>query len=68
MNKLNFNIPVMIFIVGAVLFLIAPFGLFKTFSSNDIYLAALLIESIGVTASVVVFYRDKITAVLLDEI
>lgn len=58
----------MIFIIGAVLFLIAPLGLFKSFSSNDIYLVALIIESIGVTASVVVFYRDKLTAILLEEI
>ena len=35
MNNLNFNIPVLIFIIGAVLFLIAPFGLFK--ASADIF-------------------------------
>lgn len=68
MNNLNFNIPVSIFILGAILFLLAPLGLFSSFNANQIYMAALLIESIGVTTALVVFYRDKITQMLIEEI
>ena len=68
MNNLNINIPVSIFLVGAVLFLLAPLGLFSSFSTNDIYTTGLFIESIGVTTGFVVIYRDKITELFMEEI
>ena len=67
MNKLNLNIPVVIFIIGAVLFLLAPLGLFSSFGVNNMYIAGLLVESIGVTTALVIFYRDKINDFYLDE-
>ena len=67
MNSINFNIPVMIFVFGAVVFLLAPLGLFSSFSTNNLYITGLLIESIGVTTALVIFYRDKIADLYLDE-
>ena len=60
MNNLELNIPILIFIAGAALYLLAPSGLFSAFSANEIHKTALLMESIGVTTAFVVFYRDKI--------
>ncbi len=68
MNNLNFNIPVIIFIVGAILFLLAPLGWLSSFSSNETYMAALFIETIGVTTALVVYYRDKLFDVFVEEI
>ncbi len=68
MNNLDFNIPVVIFITGAVLFLVAPLGLLPMLNTNQVYITALLFESIGVTVALLVFYRDKITAMYIEEI
>lgn len=68
MNNLNFNIPVIIFIAGAILFLLAPLGVFQSFNSNEIYIAALFIESIGVTTALLVYHRDKLFDVYVEEI
>ncbi len=60
MKKLELNIPLAIFIAGAALFLLAPSGLLSTFSANEVYKAALLIESIGVTTVFIVYYRESL--------
>lgn len=64
----NFNVPVLISSVGAILFLITPLGLFSSFSINDIYITALLIQSIGIATALFVLYRNKITQKCLEEI
>jgi hypothetical protein len=61
MNNLELNIPLSIFISGAALFLLAPSGLFSSFSANEIHKIALMIESIGITTAFIVFCRDTIT-------
>ena len=68
MKNVNLNIPVSIFVLGAILFLIAPLGLFPSFTANQIYLASLLVESTGITVGFVMYFRDKITQMYLDEI
>lgn len=67
MNTLNFNIPVSIFIAGAILFLLAPLGLFSSFGTNNMYITGLFIESIGVTTALIIFYREKLNAFFMDE-
>ena len=62
MNNLELNIPVSIFIAGAILFLLAPSGLFSSFNASEIHKTALLIESIGVTTAFIVYCRDKVTS------
>lgn len=65
MNNLDFNIPVLIFIAGAILFLLAPVGLIPAFNTNQLYFAALLTESIGVTVAFVVYFREKLNDELI---
>ena len=60
MDKLDFNISLMIFALGAGLFLIAPLGLLGKAFTNDLYLMALSLQSIGVVTALVVFFRDEI--------
>ena len=60
MKKINLNIPVTIFTIGAILFLSAP--------SKEIFMSGLLIELIGITAGVAVFFRYKITEKCMKEI
>ena len=60
MKNLNLSVPLFIFIFGAVLFLLAPLGLFTPFSTNNLYVMGLFIESIGVTTGFIVVYREKI--------
>ncbi|MFT5350074.1 MAG: hypothetical protein ACI909_001660 [Planctomycetota bacterium] len=62
MNKLELNISVSIFIIGAALFLLAPSGVFSSVNTDEIHMTALLIESIGVTTATVVFLREKMRA------
>ena len=60
MDKLDFNISLMIFALGAGLFVVAPLGLFGKALTNDFYLMALSLQSIGVVTALVVFFRDEI--------
>lgn len=62
MNNLELNIPISIFIAGAALFLLAPSGLLSSFNASDVHKTALVLESIGVTAAFMVFYRGKLSA------
>ena len=59
MNNLNLNIPLSIFSVGAILFLLAPSRLFVSSISHEIFMTGLLIEMIGITTGLIVFYRYK---------
>lgn len=65
MNKIDFNIPVLIFIVGAIMFLLAPLELFRIFNSNQLYLYALMVESLGVTMAFIVYFREKLSDLLI---
>ena len=68
MNNLNLNIPLSIFLAGAILFLLAPLELFDSYTTHEIFMTGLLIELIGITAGLIVFYRYKITEKVLKEI
>lgn len=68
MNKLNLNLPLSIFSVGAILFLLAPSKLFITYTTHEIFISSLLIELLGIAAGLVAFYRYKITEKYLKEI
>jgi hypothetical protein len=68
MKDLNLNIPLSIFSVGAVLFLLAPSKLFITSISHEVFMSGLMIELIGITAGLVVFYRYKITEKYMKDI
>ena len=59
MNNLELNIPMLIFIAGAALFLLAPVTPFSSFNANDLHKTALLLQSIGVTACFLVFCRSE---------
>jgi hypothetical protein len=68
MNNLNLNIPLSIFSVGAILFLLAPSRLFVSSISHEIFMTGLLIEMIGITTGLIVFYRYKMTEKCMKEI
>jgi hypothetical protein len=68
MNNLNLNIPLAIFSVGAILFLLAPSSLFISNASHEIFMTGLLIEMIGITAGLIAYYRYRITEKYLKEI
>ncbi len=68
MNNLNLNIPLSIFSIGAILFLLAPSRLFISNSTHEIFMTGLLIELIGITAGLIVYYRYRITEKYLKEI
>ena len=68
MNNLNLNIPVSIFLVGVILFLFAPLGLFSSYTIQEISMAGLLIELVGIISGLIVFYRYKITEMCMKEI
>ena len=61
MNNLELNISVSIFITGAALFLLAPSGILSSFNTDEMHMTALMIESLGLTTALVVFFREKIT-------
>ena len=60
MNKLNLNIPLTIFLTGAIMFLFAPFEMFDAFTTHDIFMTGLLIELAGITASMAVFTINRL--------
>lgn len=68
MKNLNLNIALTIFSVGAILFLLAPLKLFDSLTTQEIFITGLLIELVGITAGLIVFYRNKITEKTLKEI
>lgn len=59
MHKLQTNTPLFIFAVGATLFLIAPLQLIPAFTSEQTAMAGLVIESLGITAGFVSYFKDK---------
>jgi hypothetical protein len=65
MNNMNSNLPVIIFMLGAIVFLLAPLQVISSFSANDLYITGLLLESIGVAMSLVSFCSDKINQISL---
>lgn len=68
MTKINLNMTLSIFAVGAVLFLIAPAMTFQYYNEEMVVIAAMVIQFLGVIASLLMFYRDKVTAKLLKDI
>ncbi len=68
MKSLNLNIPICIFSVGAILFLLAPLGLFSSFNASDIYTTGLFTESIGIAIGFVTIVRYKLTEKIMKEI
>lgn len=68
MNKINLNKTLSIFAMGTVLFLIAPVMTFQTYSTDKIFIIAIVLQLIGVITSLIVFYREKVTEKLLKEI
>ena len=68
MKIFNLNIPVSIFLVGAILFLFAPIESFSAYSSQEISMAGLLIELAGILLGLIMFYRHKVTEMYLEDI
>lgn len=66
MDKLEFNIGISLFVVGAIIFLLAPSGLLASFRTDDLSLTGLFIESIGIVSILVVHFRDKIVGLYLE--
>ncbi len=60
MNKLDFNISLAVFMLGAALFVFVPLGSFSAAFTNDLYLFALCLESTGVVTALIVYFRDDI--------
>ena len=61
MNKLHYNIPLMIFAAGAVVFLLAPLNIIPTLTSAEVALTGLFIEAMGIATGFIWFLRDKAT-------
>lgn len=68
MNNLNLNIPISVFLVGAMLFLFAPIESFYAYSSQEISMAGLLIELVGISLGLIMFFRYKVTEMYLEDI
>lgn len=68
MKYINLNIPLSIFAAGTVLFLLAPVMTFGSYSADQIFIAGIFIQLVGVIASLIVFYRYKVTEKILKEI
>ena len=68
MNNLNINVPLTIFLAGAILFLLAPLKLFDSYTISEIFTTGLFIEMVGITASLAVFYINKINGKTMEEI
>lgn len=68
MNNLNLNIPLSVFSVGVILFVLAPFEFFYSHTIQEISMAGLLIELFGIAAGLIVFYRHKVTEGCLEEL
>ena len=60
MDKLDFNISLTVFMLGAALFFVIPMGSFSAAFTNDLYLLALCLESTGVVTALIVYFRDDI--------
>jgi hypothetical protein len=68
MYKLNLNIPLSVFLAGAVLFLLAPVLIFDSYTTNEIFITGIAMQVIGITASLIEYYRYKITQKLIRNI
>lgn len=68
MYHLNLNMPLLVFLVGVMLFLFAPIESVSTYSTQEISMAGLLIELTGIISGLIVFYRYKITERTIKEI
>ncbi len=67
MKNLNLNIPLSIISVGVMLFLFAPSGLFSSYTIQEISVAGLLVELLGIIIGSIMFYRHKVTDISLEE-
>ena len=68
MKHINLNLPLSIFVIGTVLFLLAPVISFASYSTDEIFITGIAIQLLGVIASLVVFYRYKVTEKILKEL
>jgi hypothetical protein len=68
MYKLNLNIPLIIFLAGAILFLLAPVLVFDSYTTHEILITGITIQMVGLTASLIEFFRFKVTEKLIKEI
>lgn len=68
MNYLNLKLPLSIFLVGVFLFLLAPVMIFDSYTIHEIFITGILMQLIGITAGLAVFYRYKVTEKCLKEI
>lgn len=59
MNKLHYNMPLMIFVTGAVVFLLAPLTLVPMFTTAELAMTGLFIEALGIATGFVWFLREK---------
>lgn len=59
MNKLHYNLPLMIFIIGAVVFLLAPLTMVPMLNTPELAMTGLFIEAMGIATGFVWFLREK---------
>lgn len=68
MNYLNLNIPLSVFSVGVIIFVLAPLEFFYSHTIQEISMAGLIIELVGIITGAVVLYRKKVTQECLENI
>ena len=68
MKAMNLNIAITIFAIGTLLFLMAPLKMFSSLNNDQIFMASLIIQLIGVSVGVAILIRHKITEKLMKEI
>ena len=61
MKKFHYNTPLFIFVLGAVVFLLAPLGLMPYLSIEGIAKLGLVTQSMGITAGMLCFFRNRTT-------
>lgn len=59
MNKLHYNMPLTIFIIGAVVFLLAPLTMIPMLTTAELAMTGLFIEAMGIATGFVWFLREK---------
>ena len=68
MKNLNLNIPIVIFSLGAVIFLLAPLKLFNPNIMHEIFMMGLLMELIGIATGLFMLFRYKTTKKIMKKI
>ena len=68
MKKINLTIPLSIFLAGTILFLLTPVMIFGSFTTNEIFLTGIVLQIVGITASLIQFFRYQMTQKGMKEI